>query len=352
MTAVAHDGAASVETPRVELADVFARHAKAYLSTHYATPIQRKVVRAVIACRTPALGGHRQWCQRCGYERYLYHSCRNRHCPKCQSLAKASWLADRQRELLPVPYFHQVFTLPHEVNPLILWNEENQRVLLNLLFQAAAQTLLEFGKNHLGGRVGFTMVLHTWDQQLRPHFHLDVLMASGALADGGCRWVAGGSTFLFPVRALSKVFRAKSLDGLAMLTDAKGQPHDAPIRQFNFHRRCFEGDRHEHRLARLGSLPSSLFSRHRLRDAIFESIHPAIEGRSRDPILEAENVDLQAARPVAFQPLLPVQIVVQIARWPAHRVSPKSAALQHSSIHDLTSMDWPDAYASHEFSGF
>jgi len=217
MPVVAHDRAASAAPPRVELADVFARHAEAYLDTHYATSIQRKVVRAIMACRTAALGGHREWCRRCGYERYLYHSCRNRHCPKCQSLAKAGWVADRQRELLPVPYFHQVFTLPHEVNSLILWNEDNQRALLNLLFQAASRTLLEFGKNNLDGKVGFTMVLHTWDQQLRPHFHVHVLMASGALADGGKRWVAGGSKFLFPVRALSKVFRAKFLDGLATL---------------------------------------------------------------------------------------------------------------------------------------
>ncbi|MCP4896674.1 MAG: IS91 family transposase, partial [bacterium] len=219
MTVVAHDRAASADVSRVELADVFARHAEAYLGTHYATSIQRKVVRAIIACRTPALGGHREWCPRCGYERYLYHSCRNRHCPKCQSLAKAGWVADRQRELLPVPYFHQVFTLPHEINSLILWNEENQRALLDLLFQAASRTLLEFGKNNLGGKVGFTILLHTWDQQLRPHFHLHVLMASGALADGGKRWVAGGSKFLFPVRALSKVFRAKYLDGLARLIE-------------------------------------------------------------------------------------------------------------------------------------
>ncbi len=219
MAVVAHDRAAPADAPKVELADVFTRYADAYLSTHYVTPTQRKVVRAIIACRTPALGGHREWCPQCGYQRYMYHSCSNRHCPKCQSLAKASWLADRQRELLPVPYFHQVFTLPHEVHPLILWNEGNQRVLLNLLFQAAAQTLLQFGKNNLGGKVGFTMVLHTWDQQLRPHFHVHVLMASGALADGGNRWVAGGSKFLFPVRALSKVFRAKYLDGLAILME-------------------------------------------------------------------------------------------------------------------------------------
>ena len=137
MSIVAHDRAASAHPPRVELADVFARHAEAYLGTHYATSIQRKVVRAIMACRTAALGGHREWCRWCGYERYLYHSCRNRHCPKCQSLAKAGWVADRQRELLPVPYFHQVFTLHHEINSLMLWNEDNQRALLHLLFQAA-----------------------------------------------------------------------------------------------------------------------------------------------------------------------------------------------------------------------
>lgn len=218
--AVAHDRAAPAQAP-VELADVFAHHAETYCNTHSLRPIQGKVVRAIMACRTAALGGHREWCPRCGYQRYQYHSCRNRHCPKCQSLAKARWLADRQAELLPVPYFHQVFTLPHEINPLILWNEANQRALLTLLFHAAAQTLLEFGRNNLGGQVGFTMVLHTWDQQLRPHFHVHVLVASGALADGGRRWVAGGSKFLFPVRALSKVFRAKYADGLAKLAKTK-----------------------------------------------------------------------------------------------------------------------------------
>jgi hypothetical protein len=136
-------------------------------------------------------------------------------------LAKASWLADRQRELLPVPYFHNVFTLPHELNALILWNEENQRALLDLLFQAASKTLLEFGENNLGGKIGFTMVLHTWDQQLRPHFHLHVVIASGALPKDGSRWIAGGSKYLFHVRALSKVFRGKYLGGLAKLIEQK-----------------------------------------------------------------------------------------------------------------------------------
>ena len=219
MSVVAQDRAASGQRPRVELADVFTRYAEAYCDTHHVSPAQRNVVRAIIGCRTAALGGHREWCRRCGYERYLYHSCRNRHCPKCQSLAKASWLADRHRELLPVPYFHNVFTLPHELNALILWNEENQRALLDLLFQAASKTLLEFGENNLGGKIGFTMVLHTWDQQLRPHFHVHVVIASGALAKDGGRWIAGGSKYLFHVRALSKVFRGKYLDGLAKLIE-------------------------------------------------------------------------------------------------------------------------------------
>ena len=216
MSVVASKHAASVRRPQVELADVFARYGDAYQETHPVRPSQAKVMRAIVACRTALLGGRREWCQRCGFERYLYHSCRNRHCPKCQSLAKASWLADREREVLPVPYFHNVFTLPHELNPLILFSQKNQRALLNLLFQAASQTLLEFGRNNLGGKVGFTMVLHTWDQQLRPHFHVHVVIASGALAQDG-RWIAGGSEYLFPVRALSQVFRAKYRDRLAEL---------------------------------------------------------------------------------------------------------------------------------------
>ena len=142
-------------------------------------------------CRTAALGGHREWCPGCGYERYRYHSCRNRHCPKCQTLAKASWLQKRQQELLPVPYFHNVFTLPHELNRLILASERNRRALLNLLFQATAQTLLAFGENNLGGKVGLTTVLHTWDQQLRPHFHVHCVIAAGALSDDGSQVECG-----------------------------------------------------------------------------------------------------------------------------------------------------------------
>lgn len=205
----------------VELADVFAQHGPAFLERRRLPLRQLKVMQAVVACRTATLGGQRQWCSRCGFERYVYHSCRNRHCPKCQTATKEAWRAARACELLPVPYFHHVFTLPHLLNRLVQWSERNQRALLKLLFNSAAATLLEFGRRTLGGQVGFTLVLHTWDQRLRPHFHLHCLMPSGALAgtSGSSRWIAGGSRFLFPVRGLSKMYRAKFLDGLEQLLE-------------------------------------------------------------------------------------------------------------------------------------
>jgi len=217
MPAAAQQRAAPAQPTRLELADIFSSHADAYCKSHYVTPSERRVLRAVMDCRTAALGGHREWCPGCGYERYRYHSCRNRHCPKCQTLAKASWLQKRQQELLPVPYFHNVFTLPHELNRLILASARNRCALLNLLFQATAQTLLAFGQNNLGGKVGLTTVLHTWDQQLRPHFHVHCVIAAGALSDDGSQWNAAGNKFMFPVRALSKVFRGKYLAGLEQL---------------------------------------------------------------------------------------------------------------------------------------
>lgn len=175
MTSVVPPGTAPAEKASCELADVFQRYGAAYLNSHRLTPAQRKAVWAITHCRTAALGGHREWCPACGFERYTYHSCRNRHCPKCQSTATAAWVAARQEELLPVPYFHQVFTLQHELNSLILYSERNQRALLGLLFEAAAQTLLAFGRSDLGGKIGFTLVLHTWDQ----HRHYGLLANRG-----------------------------------------------------------------------------------------------------------------------------------------------------------------------------
>lgn len=212
--------AAPAEHASCELAHIFRQYGEAYQRTHPLSAAQREAAWAITHCRTAALGGEHQWCDACGFQQYTYHSCRNRHCPKCQSTATAAWVAARQQELLPVPYFHHVFTLPHDLNPLILYSERNQRALLGLLFDATAATLLEFGRKHLGGQVGFTLVLHTWDQQLRAHFHVHGLMASGALAADRSQWIAGGRNFLFPVCGLSKMFRGKYLDGLAELLAA------------------------------------------------------------------------------------------------------------------------------------
>ncbi len=239
---------ANLTAPRksrsLELADVFRQHGPAFLKAQLIPARYLKVMQQIVNCRTEVLGGHRQWCVRCGYQRFLYHSCRNRHCPKCQTAAKEAWREARQLELLPVPYFHNVFTLPHEFNALILKSESNQRLLLKLLFDSAAATLLEFGKSELGGQVGFTMVLHTWDQQLRPHFHLHCLIASGALAADNSQWIAGGSKFLFSVRALSKMFRGKFLSGVRMLLDESKldliEPVETPVRQRQWIRRLFK----------------------------------------------------------------------------------------------------------------
>jgi hypothetical protein len=143
---------------RIELADILAQHGETFRRKHRLPSRHRKVMLRIEACRTAAMGGHVKSCDDCGYEQYVYHSCRNRHCPKCQTLAKEVWRAARKLELLPVPYYHQVFTLPHEFNEWILASEENQRALLKLLFDSVAGTLLAFGRGELGGQVGFTHV--------------------------------------------------------------------------------------------------------------------------------------------------------------------------------------------------
>lgn len=170
-------------------------------------------MRAIAACRTEALGGHIAQCDACGAQRYIYHSCRNRHCPKCQTLAKERWLAARRAELLPVPYFHLVFTLPHALNALA---QGNPRVIYGLLFASVSATLTEFGANPrwLGGEIAATLILHTWGQTLTQHLHLHCLVAAGALhADG--HWVRSRRGFLFPVQALSQLFRGKFLAALS-----------------------------------------------------------------------------------------------------------------------------------------
>jgi hypothetical protein len=220
------DGTADAAArPRLELAEIVRQYGDAYRRTHRLTSVQHRALRAIAVCRTAALGGHRETCDRCGAVRLTYHSCRNRHCPKCQTLTKERWLSARRADLLPIPYFHVVFTLPHDLNALA---QGNPRVLYALLFRAAADTLLTFGRDprHLGGTIGITAILHTWGQNLSQHLHLHCLVTGGALVADGSRWIAGRSSFLFPVRALSTVFRAKYLAAL-LRAFATGQLHFA-----------------------------------------------------------------------------------------------------------------------------
>ena len=163
---------AGTTRPRWEVADVFRLYGQAYRQSQLLPSSHLKIMRAIQACRTAALGGHLERCDDCGFERPAYNSCRNRHCPKCQALAKARWLQAREEELLPVPYFHVVFTLPHELNPIAL---RNKTKVYDILFRAVSQTLLQFGADPdrgLGGTIGITVILHTWDQTLRDHIHL------------------------------------------------------------------------------------------------------------------------------------------------------------------------------------
>jgi predicted Zn-ribbon and HTH transcriptional regulator len=193
----------------VELADIFRAYGEAYRRNCPLPVSHLKVIEAVERCRTAVLGGHIERCDSCGFERPAYNSCRNRHCPKCQSLAKLKWLDKQKSEILPVGYFHLVFTLPHELNGLIL---TNKKILLGHLFKAVGETLVDFGHTRLGGQIGFITVLHTWDQTLLDHFHLHCLVPAGALSHDQMRWSSARKNFLFPVKALSVVLCAKFLD--------------------------------------------------------------------------------------------------------------------------------------------
>jgi len=216
-------GVGAARMARVELADIVRAHGAAYQRAHPLCRAQRRALRAIARCRTAALGGHRAVCTACGAERITYNSCRNRHCPKCQRVATERWLAARRREVLPIPYFHVVFTLPHTLNPLA---QSHPRLIYQLLFQAAASTLTRFGRDRrqLGGDLGGTAVLHTWGQTLTQHVHVHCVVTGGALAPAGARWIPARPGFLFPVRALTKVFRGRYLAGLRRAFD-RGELH-------------------------------------------------------------------------------------------------------------------------------
>lgn len=197
----------------MEVADIFRAHGEVYRREHVLTPDQLKVMRAIEVCRTEVLGGHLDVCDRCSYSQPSYNSCRNRHCPKCQSLAQAQWIEERLERLLPTHYFHVVFTLPSSLRSLC---RRNQRAMYKLLFEAATRTLLLLGDDpkRLGAQLGITAVLHTWTRELEFHPHLHCIVTGGGLAEDGTRWISTGRKYLFPVKVLSSLFRGIFLDGV------------------------------------------------------------------------------------------------------------------------------------------
>ena len=233
----------SRKKPRWEVADIFRLHGEAYLNSRKVPASHLKIMQDIMYCRTAVLGGHKEKCTDCdcGFERPAYNSCLNRHCPKCQTVTKARWLEKRRAELLPVGYYHLVFTLPHELNRIALYNK---RIIYKLFFSSVAATLQNFANNskYLGGKIGFTSILHTWDQKLNYHVHLHCVIPAGALSYDRKSWIKARENFLFPVKPLSKVFRAKFVDGLRKLFK-KGKlvlPDDAQFDTDEFFSRLIE----------------------------------------------------------------------------------------------------------------
>jgi hypothetical protein len=199
--------------PAWELADIFRRSGGSYRAAHRLPREQLRVMRAIEVCRTSALGGHVETCSQCDYTRISYNSCRNRHCPKCQNTERAKWLESRKAELLPVDYFHVVFTIPEELARLAL---DNQETLYGILFRAASETLLTVARDprHLGGEIGFFAILHTWGQNLLHHPHVHCVVPGGGLSPDHERWISCRPGFFLPVRVLSRLFRRLFLEAL------------------------------------------------------------------------------------------------------------------------------------------
>ncbi len=205
----------------VEVADIFRAAGPDYRATHagHLSLHQLKVMAAVERCRTAALGGHVEACEDCGHQRIAYNSCRNRHCPKCQGAAARAWLAEREADLLPVGYFHVVFTLPAEIADIAF---HNKAVVYDLLFRAASETMLTIAADpkHLGARIGITAVLHTWGSALTHHPHVHMIVPGGGITLDGTRWISSRPAFLVPVRVLGKLFRRLFLTSLMKFHDA------------------------------------------------------------------------------------------------------------------------------------
>jgi hypothetical protein len=205
-----------VGRPRLEVADIFDRHGAAWrrANTGHVSLGQLQVMSAIVSCRTAALGGHIARCENCAHTQIAYNSCRNRHCPKCQGVAARDWLAAREADLLPVPYFHLVFTLPAAIAAIAY---PNKAIIYDLLFRASSETLLTIAADpkHLGARIGITAVLHTWGSAMTHHPHVHMIVAGGGLSADGSKWVASKPGFFLPVRVLSTLFRRLMLEQLA-----------------------------------------------------------------------------------------------------------------------------------------
>jgi hypothetical protein len=210
-----------MDRPKFEVAEVFRRYGEVYRQAHGASlcPAQRRVLTAIEVCRTAVLGGHLEQCDHCGHQRNAYNSCSDRHCPKCQSLARAHWIEDREAELLNTEYFHVVFTVPDQIASIAY---QNKRALYGLLFQATAETLRTIAADpqHLGAEIGFFAVLHTWGSNLLHHPHLHCVVPGGGLSPDGTQWIGCRAGFFLPVRVLSRLFRRLFLEYLVKAFDA------------------------------------------------------------------------------------------------------------------------------------
>lgn len=215
--------------PPLEVADIIRRHGEDFLAVHgkSVTSAHHRILRALADCRTSALGGHLDVCDACGHEHPSYNSCRNRHCPKCHASATADWFDQRRDALLPVPYFHVVFTLPAQLRAIAL---RNKRVVYGLFFEAASQTLLTIAADpkHLGAQIGFFAILHTWGQLLQLHPHLHCIVPGGGIAPDRSRWVSTEADYFLPVKVLSRMFRGKFLALIQrVMADGKIQVPDS-----------------------------------------------------------------------------------------------------------------------------
>jgi hypothetical protein len=227
----------------VELADIFRQHGQEYRESHSMPLRHLRAMRAVEICRTAAMGGHKDKCNDCGHIEISYNSCRNRHCPKCQTLQKEKWIEARNEDLLPIQYFHVVFTIPSEFNPIVVMN---QKVMYDLLFRSVSETLMELSNdpNHLGARIGFISILHTWGQNLMDHPHIHCVVTGGGLSNAGDTWISCRKNFFIPVRVMSALFRGKFLSHLQnsfgdLIFPAGishlGEPHDFEIFRRRFY---------------------------------------------------------------------------------------------------------------------